>query len=220
MISPAVGLAYLAWRFQAGVNAIAGKHAAPATIELLPARFDDEPAFARHCAGLEQLGFGQIDNFEVRTAMGQSSTQRTFLRAFLAPDRSAYAVVYELVSLTAVKGASAGTQKVWAELVSLRSDAESLTTSNGEPPLALLDPNPDRPVQRFPGAESVGTASPPFRAMNAPEEREAVAAITAASPHIVWIGLGTPKQDLWMHRLSPDLGGVAGRERQGETCVA
>ena len=63
-------------------------------------------------------------------------------------------------------------------------------------------------LERFPGAQIVGTASPPFRAMNAPEEREAVAAITAASPHIVWIGLGTPKQDLWMHRLSPDLGGV------------
>ena len=63
-------------------------------------------------------------------------------------------------------------------------------------------------VERFPGALIVGTASPPFRAMNAPEERRAVAAITAASPHIVWVGLGTPKQDLWMHRLSPDLGGV------------
>jgi len=63
-------------------------------------------------------------------------------------------------------------------------------------------------LERFPGAEIVGTASPPFRAMNAPEEREAVKTITAASPHIVWVGLGTPKQDLWMHRLSPDLGGV------------
>jgi len=63
-------------------------------------------------------------------------------------------------------------------------------------------------LDRFPGAQIVGTASPPFRAMNAPEERDAVAAISAGSPHIVWIGLGTPKQDLWMHRLSPDLGGV------------
>jgi len=63
-------------------------------------------------------------------------------------------------------------------------------------------------LERFPGAEIVGTASPPFRAMNAPEEREAVATITAAAPHIVWVGLGTPKQDLWMHRLSPDLSGI------------
>src|ERR1044072_1935638 len=44
--------------------------------------------------------------------------------------------------------------------------------------------------------------------MNAPEEREAVKTIAAASPHIVWVGLGTPKQDLWMQRLLPDLGGV------------
>ena len=63
-------------------------------------------------------------------------------------------------------------------------------------------------LERFPGALIVGTASPPFRAMNAPEERDAVAAISAVSPHIVWVGLGTPKQDLWMRRLSPDLGGV------------
>ncbi len=63
-------------------------------------------------------------------------------------------------------------------------------------------------LERFPGAQIVGTSSPPFRAMNAPEERVAVATIAAASPHIVWIGLGTPKQDLWMHRLSPDLEGV------------
>jgi N-acetylglucosaminyldiphosphoundecaprenol N-acetyl-beta-D-mannosaminyltransferase len=63
-------------------------------------------------------------------------------------------------------------------------------------------------IRRFPGAQIVGTSSPPFRAMNAPEERQAVAAITATAPHIVWVGLGTPKQDLWMHRLSPDLGGI------------
>ena len=44
--------------------------------------------------------------------------------------------------------------------------------------------------------------------MNAPEEREAVRRSRAVEPHIVWVGLGTPKQDLWMHRLSPDLGGV------------
>jgi hypothetical protein len=33
-----------------------------------------------------------------------------------------------------------------------RSDRQSLTTSNGEPPLSLLDENPERPVRRFPGA--------------------------------------------------------------------
>jgi len=63
-------------------------------------------------------------------------------------------------------------------------------------------------LERFPGAQIVGASSPPFRAMNAAEERNAVATITATAPHIVWVGLGTPKQDLWMHRLSPDLGGI------------
>src|SRR5204863_1475285 len=36
-------------------------------------------------------------------------------------------------------------------------------------------------LRRYPGAQIVGTSSPPFRAMNAPEEREAVAAITATA---------------------------------------
>ena len=35
-----------------------------------------------------------------------------------------------------------------------------------------------------------------------------MAAIAAARPHIVWVGLGTPKQDLWMHRLRPTSEGV------------
>ena len=73
---------------------------------------------------------------------------------------------------------------------------------------AVLDRLERNLLVSFPGAQIVGTSSPPFRAMNAPEEREAVAAITAVEPHLVWVGLGTPKQDLWMHRLSPDLGGV------------
>jgi N-acetylglucosaminyldiphosphoundecaprenol N-acetyl-beta-D-mannosaminyltransferase len=63
-------------------------------------------------------------------------------------------------------------------------------------------------TRRYPGVEIAGSHSPPFRAMTAPEERDAVEAIRASQAHIVWVGLGTPKQDLWMHRLSPDLGPV------------
>lgn len=52
-----------------------------------------------------------------------------------------------------------------------------------------------------PGLRVAGTASPPFRDLTAAEERDALAAIDAARPDIVWVGLGCPKQELWMARV-------------------
>ena len=51
---------------------------------------------------------------------------------------------------------------------------------------------------RFPGLETAGTYSPPFRSLTPDEDSEDVARINAAQPDVVWVGLGTPKQDLWM----------------------
>lgn len=60
-------------------------------------------------------------------------------------------------------------------------------------------------LRRYPEVQIVGSYSPPFREMTAAEDRDAVDMIRASAAHIVWVGLGTPKQDLWMHRLAPDL---------------
>lgn len=51
---------------------------------------------------------------------------------------------------------------------------------------------------RFPRALVVGALSPPFRPLDAAEDREIAAEIAAASPDIVWVGLGTPTQERWM----------------------
>jgi N-acetylglucosaminyldiphosphoundecaprenol N-acetyl-beta-D-mannosaminyltransferase len=51
---------------------------------------------------------------------------------------------------------------------------------------------------RFPGLQVVGTATPPFRKMTPEEDVAATAAITAARPDIVWVGLSTPTQEYWM----------------------
>jgi N-acetylglucosaminyldiphosphoundecaprenol N-acetyl-beta-D-mannosaminyltransferase len=53
-------------------------------------------------------------------------------------------------------------------------------------------------TERFPDAKIVGTLSPPFRSLEADEEREVEAQIAAACPDIVWVGLSTPKQERWM----------------------
>ncbi|MCL5263719.1 MAG: WecB/TagA/CpsF family glycosyltransferase [Chloroflexi bacterium] len=51
---------------------------------------------------------------------------------------------------------------------------------------------------RFPGLKVVGTYTPPFRPLTPDEDAEVVRSINEAEPDIVWVGLGSPKQDHWM----------------------
>ena len=51
---------------------------------------------------------------------------------------------------------------------------------------------------RFPALKVCGTNAPPFRPLTAAEDDALVATINKASPDIVWVGLGTPKQERWM----------------------
>ena len=47
-------------------------------------------------------------------------------------------------------------------------------------------------------AEIVGTYAPPYRSLTTSEEDEVLARINDVHPDIVWVGLGSPKQDSWM----------------------
>ncbi len=51
---------------------------------------------------------------------------------------------------------------------------------------------------RFPGLRVVGTYSPPYRDLTPEEDATVVEQINAAAPDVVWVGLGSPKQDYWM----------------------
>lgn len=55
-----------------------------------------------------------------------------------------------------------------------------------------------RLAARYPGLRVAGTVSPPFRALSTDEEEAIIAEINAAEPDYVWVGLGAPKQDLWV----------------------
>lgn len=57
-----------------------------------------------------------------------------------------------------------------------------------------------RLIDRFPGLRIAGSWAPPFRELTPDEERSAIDAINAAGPDLVWVGLGCPKQEQWMHR--------------------
>jgi N-acetylglucosaminyldiphosphoundecaprenol N-acetyl-beta-D-mannosaminyltransferase len=51
---------------------------------------------------------------------------------------------------------------------------------------------------RFPGLIVAGTSTPPFRALDAQEEEALGRTIRDARPHLLWVALGGPKQELWM----------------------
>ncbi len=62
----------------------------------------------------------------------------------------------------------------------------------------------DRMERRFPGLSVVGTYSPPFRSLTPDEKTALVGEINSLRPDLLWVGLGAPKQDLFMaeyHRL-------------------
>jgi N-acetylglucosaminyldiphosphoundecaprenol N-acetyl-beta-D-mannosaminyltransferase len=52
--------------------------------------------------------------------------------------------------------------------------------------------------KRFPGLQVVGTYTPPFRALTQEEEKEVLAQVRESRPHIIWVGLGAPKQERFM----------------------
>ena len=62
---------------------------------------------------------------------------------------------------------------------------------------------------RYPGLRVAGTLSPPFRPLTPEEEEAIIAQINAAAPDYVWVGLGTPKQDLWLAANRPRLNASA-----------
>ena len=53
---------------------------------------------------------------------------------------------------------------------------------------------------RVPALVVAGTHTPHFRPADAQEDQNVLDVINASAPDIVWVGLGTPKQDYWVAR--------------------
>jgi N-acetylglucosaminyldiphosphoundecaprenol N-acetyl-beta-D-mannosaminyltransferase len=54
----------------------------------------------------------------------------------------------------------------------------------------------------FPGVQIVGTESPPYRELSDLERGKQLDRIVASGAQLVWVGLGTPKQDIEIARLA------------------
>jgi N-acetylglucosaminyldiphosphoundecaprenol N-acetyl-beta-D-mannosaminyltransferase len=60
---------------------------------------------------------------------------------------------------------------------------------------------------RHPGLQIVGGYVPPFRQLTSQEDEAVTADIRRSRADIVWVGIGVPKQEKWMARMSDRLNG-------------
>jgi N-acetylglucosaminyldiphosphoundecaprenol N-acetyl-beta-D-mannosaminyltransferase len=58
----------------------------------------------------------------------------------------------------------------------------------------------ERLADRFPGLDVAGSFSPPFGPIDPEEDQGIVDRINQTRPDVVWVGLGAPKQEIWMAR--------------------
>jgi len=63
----------------------------------------------------------------------------------------------------------------------------------------------DKLTARFPKLQIVGSCTPPFRPLNAEEEKDFSERIRTTKPDILWVGLSTPKQEKFMAEYLPRL---------------
>jgi len=61
---------------------------------------------------------------------------------------------------------------------------------------------------RFPGLQVAGTRCPPFRPLTPQEQADDIARMTDAGAQVVWVGLGCPKQDMWMRKHARSIPGA------------
>ena len=54
-------------------------------------------------------------------------------------------------------------------------------------------------LKSYPGIHFVGSYSPPFRQLTEDEDRVIVEMINDLEADVIWVGLGAPKQEKWMH---------------------
>ena len=62
--------------------------------------------------------------------------------------------------------------------------------------------------EQYKGINIAGMYSPPFRKLTQEEDTDTINMINDTKPDIIWIGLGAPKQEIWMNEHKGKLNGV------------
>ena len=53
-------------------------------------------------------------------------------------------------------------------------------------------------MKEYPNLEIAGVYAPPFRQLTKEEDKDIIQKINEAAPDFLWVGLGAPKQEIWM----------------------
>lgn len=89
-----------------------------------------------------------------------------------------------------------GPDLMWKYLAEAETNGQTVFFyGSTEPTLAKLRVALNR---QFPGLQIGGMHSPPFRTLTPEEDEEEVAMINDSGAHVVFVGLGCPKQEKWM----------------------
>jgi N-acetylglucosaminyldiphosphoundecaprenol N-acetyl-beta-D-mannosaminyltransferase len=59
--------------------------------------------------------------------------------------------------------------------------------------------------RQFPWVQIAGTYTPPFHDLTIEEEEDLVSTIRVLKPHVIWVGISSPRQEMFMHKLLPKL---------------
>ncbi len=62
--------------------------------------------------------------------------------------------------------------------------------------------------RNYPGINIVGMYSPPFRPLTAEEDKQVCEEINSLHPDFLWVGIGAPKQELWMKEHQEKINGT------------
>jgi len=65
-----------------------------------------------------------------------------------------------------------------------------------------------RLMTQWPSLRIVGASSPPFRTQTDAELEQDLDTISASGASVIWVSLGCPKQEIWMHRAHGRIPGV------------
>lgn len=63
-------------------------------------------------------------------------------------------------------------------------------------------------LEKYPYLQISGMHAPPFRELTKEEDKRIIHEINEANPDFIWVGLGAPKQEIWMHAHKGLVNGV------------
>lgn len=71
-----------------------------------------------------------------------------------------------------------------------------------------LDALKNEIIKKYGNVNIVGLYSPPFRELTEEEDKRIIDEINSKEPDFVWVGLGAPKQEIWMYNHRDKINGL------------